>query len=155
MLHIALGASGVTQSALAGMLKIRKSAVNQVLRGDGNLRVKTLAEYLNALGYELDVRLVEAGEPRKAALEGRSAALAPAMRRVSELDERTSVGLHGSDATPTMHVLPGVDRDLLMEIRVHPVGSQSTEFRFEGRVHVVSKDPLPSAFVPLKTPEVI
>jgi hypothetical protein len=44
-----------------------------VLRGDGNLRITTLAEYLFALGFELDINLVMAGEPRRAELEGRAA----------------------------------------------------------------------------------
>ncbi|MFI6245172.1 helix-turn-helix domain-containing protein [Streptomyces sp. NPDC051016] len=71
ILHRALKASGLTQSQLAERLHVRKSAVSQVFRGDGNLRVNTLAQYLGAMGYELDVRVVEAGEPRNAILEGR------------------------------------------------------------------------------------
>ncbi|WP_374195160.1 helix-turn-helix domain-containing protein [Streptomyces sp. ISL-1] len=71
VLHKALEACGLTQSELAERLRVRKSAVSQALRGDGNLRVNTIASYLSAMGYELDVRLVEAGEPRKAVLEGR------------------------------------------------------------------------------------
>ncbi|MEU0115519.1 helix-turn-helix transcriptional regulator [Streptomyces bobili] len=71
ILHRALEASGLTQSQLAERLHVRKSAVSQVFRGDGNLRVTTMANYLSAMGYELDIRLVKAGEPRKAVLEGR------------------------------------------------------------------------------------
>lgn len=71
ILYDALEISEKNQADLARRLGIRKSAVNQVLLGDGNLRVKTLAEYLHALGFELDVRLVEAGEPRRAELEDR------------------------------------------------------------------------------------
>lgn len=70
-LHGALSRSGRTQSELAARLGIRKSAVNQVLRGDGNVRVTTLAEYLQALGFELVIGLVKAGEPRKAATDDR------------------------------------------------------------------------------------
>ncbi|MFD0457492.1 helix-turn-helix domain-containing protein [Streptomyces violaceoruber] len=65
ILHKALEASGLTQSQLAERLRIRKSAVNQVFRGDGNLRVNTLAQYLSAMGFELDIRAVEAGSPAK------------------------------------------------------------------------------------------
>jgi transcriptional regulator with XRE-family HTH domain len=61
-----------TQSDLARSLQVRRSAVNQVFNGDGNVRISTLAEYLNAMGYELDISLVRSGEPRAAALEGRA-----------------------------------------------------------------------------------
>jgi transcriptional regulator with XRE-family HTH domain len=71
-LHEAFEASGLaSQSALARRLNLRRSAVNQVLRGDGNLRINTLAEYLYALGFELNITMVQAGEPRQAELEGR------------------------------------------------------------------------------------
>lgn len=71
-LHEAFQASGLnTQSEIARRLGVRRSAVNQVFRGDGNLRINTLAEYLYTLGFELDVMLVPAGEPRRAELEGR------------------------------------------------------------------------------------
>jgi len=73
-LHQAFKASGVrTRSEVADRLKVRKSAVSQVFRGDGNLRINTLAEYLFALGFELDVTLVRAGELRRAELEERVA----------------------------------------------------------------------------------
>jgi transcriptional regulator with XRE-family HTH domain len=71
VLHKALEVSGMSQSDLARRLNLRRSAVNQVFRGDGNVRISTLAEYLYAMGFELDLRLVQAGEPRRAALEGR------------------------------------------------------------------------------------
>lgn len=73
-LHEAFAASDVpTQSEIAERLNVRKSAVSQVFRGDGNLRINTLAEYLFALGFELNVQLVVAGEPRRAELEGLAA----------------------------------------------------------------------------------
>jgi transcriptional regulator with XRE-family HTH domain len=73
-LHEAFAASNVhTQSEVAERLHVRKSAVSQVFRGDGNLRINTLADYLFALGFELDVKLVPAGEPRRVELEGRVA----------------------------------------------------------------------------------
>jgi transcriptional regulator with XRE-family HTH domain len=73
VLHQALELSRLSQSGLARKLGVRKSAVNQVFRGDGNVRIETLAAYLHEMGFELDVQLVEAGEPRAAAVEGRSA----------------------------------------------------------------------------------
>jgi transcriptional regulator with XRE-family HTH domain len=70
-LHKALDACGMSQSDLARRMQLRRSAVNQVFRGDGNVRISTLAEYLYSMGYELDLQLVGAGEPRRAELEDR------------------------------------------------------------------------------------
>lgn len=73
-LHQAFELSGLhTKAEVARRLSVRRSAVSQVFKGDGNLRVNTLAEYLYALGFELDVKLVHAGELRRAELEGRAA----------------------------------------------------------------------------------
>lgn len=72
LLHKALTASGVNQTDLAKRLGVRKSAVNGVLRGDGNLRLNTMAEYLHELGFEADVHLVPAGEHRRATREDRA-----------------------------------------------------------------------------------
>lgn len=71
LLHQALEGSGLNQSLLAEKLGIRRSAVNQVFRGDGNVQINTVAEYLYEMGYELDVQVVEAGEHRRAFEEGR------------------------------------------------------------------------------------
>lgn len=68
LLHRALDQSGTTKSELASRLGVRKSAVSQVFRGDGNLRLNTLADYLDALGYEAQVELVKAGELRQRAI---------------------------------------------------------------------------------------
>ncbi|GIH71885.1 helix-turn-helix domain-containing protein [Sphaerimonospora thailandensis] len=72
LLHQAQLASRMTQSDVARELGVRRSAANQVFRGDGNIRTNTLAEYLHAMGFEADLRLVRAGEPRQAALEQRA-----------------------------------------------------------------------------------
>lgn len=61
-----------SQADLAKRLRVRRSAVNQVFRGDGNVRISTLAEYLYEMGYELDITLVKAGEMRDAALQDRN-----------------------------------------------------------------------------------
>lgn len=71
LLHKALEHSQMNQSDLAKKLGYRRSAVNQVFRGDGNVRIETLAEYLHEMGYELDLQLVNAGEPRRALSERR------------------------------------------------------------------------------------
>ena len=54
-------ASGISQADLARRLGRSRSTVSQVLTGDGNLRVETLAEYLEAMGCELvvSVRVVD------------------------------------------------------------------------------------------------
>ena len=65
LLHSALRNSGMTQAELAEALNVRRSAVNQVFRGEGNLRVNTIAEYLDTLGYELRVEVVPAGTARE------------------------------------------------------------------------------------------
>jgi transcriptional regulator with XRE-family HTH domain len=66
VLSEALEASGATQSAVADRLKVRRSAANQVFRGSGNLRVNTLAEYLDAMGFELTLAIAPSGTARGA-----------------------------------------------------------------------------------------
>jgi transcriptional regulator with XRE-family HTH domain len=68
LLHVALGKAGISQAELASRLGFRKSAVNQVLRGDGNVRISTLADYLHVMGFELELQLVPAGKPREDAV---------------------------------------------------------------------------------------
>jgi transcriptional regulator with XRE-family HTH domain len=68
VLHRALVEADITQAELAKRLNIRKSAVNQVLRGDGNMRLSTLAEYLHELGYELAIQAQPVGTQRQEAL---------------------------------------------------------------------------------------
>lgn len=59
-----VGRTGVCwDNAVPKKLAVRKSAVNQVFKGDGNVRITTLAEYLHALGYELRVSVVPAACP--------------------------------------------------------------------------------------------
>lgn len=85
VLHKALGGAGLAQAELARRLKVRKSAVNQVLRGDGNVRVSTIAEYLDECGYELQLRLVRAGTSRKESLRAMELNWETSLaRRVSE-----------------------------------------------------------------------
>ncbi len=60
-LESALYSSGMTQRELAEVLGVTESAVSQVLNGDGNLRLATLARYLRAMGCEAHIDLVPAG----------------------------------------------------------------------------------------------
>ena len=49
----ALADAGITQAELGKRLGKSRSAVNQVLSGDGNVRIETLAQYLHAMGKEV------------------------------------------------------------------------------------------------------
>lgn len=53
----ALITAEMTQSDLARELGKSRSAVNQVLTGDGNLKIETVAEYFCAMGSELEIRV--------------------------------------------------------------------------------------------------
>lgn len=74
LLHEALGNSELNQSDLAKKLGIRRSAVNQVFRGDGNVRIDTFADYLHELGLEAEIKLVPAGKARQTFTEAAQAA---------------------------------------------------------------------------------
>lgn len=103
VLHQGLSLSGLTQSDTAKSLGIRRSAVNQVFRGDGNLRVNTIADYLDTMGFELDVRLVRAGEPRKATMEKRAQGLAVPDWRV-QAPQQVSTGVFSPDSVNDAHI---------------------------------------------------
>ncbi|MGW4412627.1 helix-turn-helix domain-containing protein [Nonomuraea sp. NPDC004702] len=104
LLHKALESSGLTQSDLAKKLGYRRSAVNQVFRGDGNVRIETLAEYLHEMGFELDAHLVPAGEHR-AAFERKKAASVRLIAPSSGLEVR-SAGLALAEALLSGHHRP-------------------------------------------------
>lgn len=55
-LHEALEEAGITRIELAKRLGVRKGAVSQVLNGDGNVRVNTLADYLVELGFQARIK---------------------------------------------------------------------------------------------------
>ena len=54
-LNSALTDSKMSQSELARALGKSRSAVSQVLTGDGNLKIETVAEYLHEMGAEMNV----------------------------------------------------------------------------------------------------
>lgn len=62
LLNKALRASGMSQKDLAKALGVGESRVSQVLSGDGNVRMTTLARYLRAAGYTLRLDAVPAEE---------------------------------------------------------------------------------------------
>jgi len=49
-------AAGLTQERLAQLLGLTPGRVSQVLHGDGNVKVATLARFLSAMGWELQLR---------------------------------------------------------------------------------------------------
>jgi transcriptional regulator with XRE-family HTH domain len=68
----AMRATKVNRAGLAQRLGVRRSAVQQVMTGTGNLQLQTLAEYLGVLGFELELVPVEAGEVRRSMRERRA-----------------------------------------------------------------------------------
>ena len=53
LINQALEASGLNQAELATLLDVTPGRVSQVVNGDGNLRVSTIARFLRAAGYRL------------------------------------------------------------------------------------------------------
>jgi transcriptional regulator with XRE-family HTH domain len=55
----------IDQKALAGLIGVTEGRVSQVLHGDGNVHVATLARYMTALGYEVELtaKSVDASAP--------------------------------------------------------------------------------------------
>lgn len=72
LLHWAYIESGLSSDRLATKLGVRPRAIRRIFDRDKDITVATLARYLHAMGYEAEIRLVAAGEPRRKAIEGRS-----------------------------------------------------------------------------------
>ena len=79
LLHLALQASQLSQQELATRLGVSPGRVSQVLSGDQNLYLTTLARYLRAMGYGLGLEahpeepnLPPIGRRRNRRREGRS-----------------------------------------------------------------------------------
>lgn len=100
VLHHAQTESGLTQKEIAKLAEVSKSAVNQAFNGGGNLRVDTIAAYLDAMDCELKVELVKAGTARAKAVDwraGEGMSLEMPFRRHSGAGRvrGTSSGRHG------------------------------------------------------------
>ena len=50
--------SGLSAKEIASRLEITEGRVSQVMNGDGNVHVATLARFLHAMGYDLSLRAV-------------------------------------------------------------------------------------------------
>ena len=73
------------QKNLAEMIGVSEGRVSQVLNGDGNLHIATLAKYMNALGYEIELLakpIVTEAEPLKVKSRRRDGRAATAGKRV-------------------------------------------------------------------------
>lgn len=106
----ALTESGLSQSELALRLGLRRSAVNAVFKGTGNVRVNTVAEYLHAMGYEASLVVAPSGSARSRTQAWRKIAL-PSVTADSIPEPRRSGGPAWSSlgqATPKLDdVRPG------------------------------------------------
>lgn len=103
--------------------------MNQVFRGDGNLRVNTLAEYLHTMGYEADIRLVRAGEPRRATIEQRAVRpVAHDWRLRAPQATSSGVFLAGEEGQPHLvrwtSASIGDTDSIRLEAELHPMDSQ-------------------------------
>lgn len=83
----ALNDSGLSQSELAKRLGLRRSAVNAVIKGTGNVRVNTVAEYLDAMGFEASLVVSPTGVARARTQAWRAIAL-PRVPANSALETR-------------------------------------------------------------------
>ena len=72
-LHRAQAASGLSVAEIADAVAGRRRDVRRDFDGDGNLKPDLVARYLHAMGYEAELHLVAAGEPRRKLTEGQDA----------------------------------------------------------------------------------
>lgn len=71
LINRAVDTSGLSQVGLSSRLGLTEGRVSQVVNGDGNLRVSTLARFVRAAGYRLRLT-VEPAEPGVRALPERA-----------------------------------------------------------------------------------
>lgn len=109
ILHGALKASGFDQVKLAKALGLKKSAVSAALNGNGNLSLNTLAEYMGAMGFEVDLVATALGEVEAAQAEHRSPKYIPLT-----VSDRARLGRQVGVLTPQSYSSEVVtDRDWL------------------------------------------
>lgn len=70
VLYDAMQSAGMTERELAEKAGMRRRALRRILNGNGDIKPTVLAELLHATGYEAEIHLVPAGEPRRRELEG-------------------------------------------------------------------------------------
>ena len=72
-LHRAQVASGLSVTEIADAIGGRQRDVQRDFDGDWNIKPDLVARYLHAMGYEVELRIVDAGEPRRKVVEGQDA----------------------------------------------------------------------------------
>ncbi|MEU1594532.1 helix-turn-helix transcriptional regulator [Streptomyces sp. NPDC005708] len=117
-------ASGKSNKELSSLLGVSEGAVSQVLNGDGNIRISTLARYLRAMGFEprLSADPVDGGEslpsaPRRVRSRRKSGSeegVASRVERMSVSVSRCSVtdGDVVAPALSVLFVMPDQDFDV-------------------------------------------
>ena len=109
--------TGITQKELARRAGVTSGRVSQVLSGDENLRLSTVARYLHAMGFRLRLsalslsgdKMVEAGRPKKQRSKG---ALIPSEATVygwmavtgASVTSETVVDADGVGVTPVLNL---------------------------------------------------
>jgi hypothetical protein len=109
-LHRAKTASNLTPDQLAAVLGVRRRVVRRVLNGNGDIGTGTLARYLHAMGYEAEIRLVAAGEPRQAVVERRETRGLPGQSGYLVAPGDWPAGQPSLSAEEAEKVLDGLDR---------------------------------------------
>ncbi|MFT3798105.1 helix-turn-helix domain-containing protein [Microbacterium sp.] len=91
LIHGAMGASHVSKAELARRLGVGRSAVNSTLKGNGNVTLRTLSEYVGVLGFELDLLPTRMGEVAVSIRERRAPRVAELTLRDRDLAQRGGV----------------------------------------------------------------
>ena len=85
-LHRAQAASGLSVAEVADAIGGRRRDVRRDFDGDGNIKPDVVARYLHAMGYEVELRIVAAGEPRRKATESQDTSEHPDDGRAQRLE---------------------------------------------------------------------
>ena len=122
ILNKAKFASQLTQREIAEVLGIGESRVSQVLNGDGNIKVSTLARFLRAMGYtpEIEAQPIDRSLPSLSA-KNKAATGRRRSKKVSSISDET----YGTIAA-TRLVIAEVDSVLKTNRRAMKRGSSST-----------------------------
>ena len=118
--------SGMTQRELAEALEVTEGRVSQVLHGDGNIRLSTLARYLRVTGYLAKLEAVPADSsvmPLRKRLPRRSGTTRRAQMHDVYLTEIQHAGETSFKVTAVLH---GVPVDSPETSGTHRVGESST-----------------------------
>lgn len=105
ILSEAFRAAGISQRELAKELEVSPGRVSQVLSGEGNVYLTTLARYLRALGYHLELGASPA-EPGRPAIGHRT-------RRVARRNRRAGETSPAQMYSRNVHTAGGVGTELL------------------------------------------